>query len=81
MFYNAPIARTWATTGNSDTITDINISANVSVVINNTQTENGIWKVVVTPTKVNGATLTAGTIVVTSSTSETAGLTYNYKLI
>lgn len=78
---NAPTTRTWATQGNTDTVTDVNITNNVAVVIIHTAVPAGLWKVVVTPTTVNGATLTQGTFTVTSSSVENAGLTYSYKLI
>lgn len=79
--YIAPISRTWATTGNTDTVTDVNITNSTAVVIIHTGVPAGFWKVVVTPTTVNGATLTAGSFTVTSSDAEQSGLTYSYKYL
>jgi hypothetical protein len=64
--------RIWLTTGNSDTVTDASCHPSSVVVVNAVgATPNGFWKVVVAQ----------GSFVVTSSSSENAGLTYNYMLL
>ena len=70
---NVPITvRIWGTTGNTDTVIDASVHPSSSLVITPTgATPNGFWKVVVTQ----------GQFVVTSSSVENAGLTYNYTLI
>lgn len=69
-FYNVTTpVRTWGTTGNTDTVIDASVhpTSNVLVTpVNNTPA--GFWKL----------TITQGRFVVTSSDSESAGLTYNY---
>ena len=70
--YIAPATRTWATTGNTDTVTDADVTSTTAVVIIHTSVPTGFWKVVTT----------AGTgFTVTSSDSESAGLTYSYKYL
>lgn len=64
--------RSWLTTGNTDTVIDASVhpSSNVLVTaVNNTPA--GFWKL----------TVTQGQFVVTSSDSESAGLTYNYIIL
>lgn len=64
--------RIWGTTGNSDTVIDATVHPSSTVVVSATgATPAGFWKVVVTQ----------GQFVVTSSDSESAGLTYNYAIL
>lgn len=72
MMYLSPRSRTWATTGNTDTVTDADVTSTTGVVIIHTVVPVGFWKVVTNP----GSGFT-----VTSSDSESTGLTYKYKLI
>lgn len=79
--------RTWATTGNTDTVTDVNLTSTSRVDYAVTGgTQQGQWKVVVTPTTYSTTaagvtTINSGTFVVTSTDSESAGLTYTYKIL
>lgn len=70
---NIPITtRTWATTGNTDTVFDATLHPSSSVVITPTgSVPAGFWKLVVSQ----------GQFVITSSDSESAGLTYNYTIL
>ncbi len=70
---NLPIStRSWLTTGNTDTVTDASLHPSSCVVITPTgATPAGFWKVVVSQ----------GSMVVTSSDMENAGLTYNYTIL
>ena len=64
--------RIWGTTGNTDTVIDATIHPSSTIVCTPVgATPNGFWKVVVTQ----------GQFVVTSSSSENAGLTYNYAIL
>jgi len=64
--------RSWGTTGNTDTVIDATVHPSSTVVVSATGAiPAGFWKVVVTQ----------GQFVVTSSDSETAGLTYNYAIL
>lgn len=61
--------RTWATTGNTDTVIDAAVHPSSNVLCTPvSSTPAGFWKL----------TITQGRFVVTSSDSESAGLTYNY---
>jgi hypothetical protein len=67
-----PATRVWLTTGNTDVVTDASChpsSCLVTTPQNNTPA--GFWKVVASQ----------GSFTVTSSDSESAGLTYNYTLL
>lgn len=66
--YKSAITQTWATTGNTDTVTNANVHSNSVVIPVPTSQQNGLWYV----------TVTEGQFVVTSSDSESAGLTYTY---
>lgn len=63
--------RIWGTTGNTDVVIDASCHPSSCIVVTPTSTPNGIWKIVVSQ----------GTFTVTSTDSETAGLTYNYTLL
>lgn len=64
--------RIWLTSGNTDTVTDATCHPSSTVVVTPTgATPAGFWKVVVSQ----------GSFVVTSSDSESAGLTYNYAIL
>ena len=64
--------RIWATTGNTDTVIDASVHPSSNVLVTPVGTNpNGFWKIVASQ----------GQFVVTSSDSETAGLTYNYVLL
>ena len=64
--------RVWGTTGNTDTVIDATVHPSSSILATPTgATPAGFWKVVVTQ----------GQFVVTSSDSESAGLTYNYAIL
>lgn len=64
--------RTWATTGNTDTVTDATVHPNSAILVTPTSaTPAGFWKVVVSQ----------GSFVVTSSDSESAGTTYTYRIL
>lgn len=68
----ASCTRIWLTTGNTDTVTDASVHPSSTLVITPTgATPAGFWKVVVSQ----------GSFVVTSSDSESAGLTYNYAVL
>lgn len=66
-----PPTRTWGTTGNTDTVTDATVHPGSAILVTPTSTPAGTWKVVVAQ----------GSFVVTSSDSESAGLTYNYRIL
>ncbi len=70
---NLPIStRTWGTTGNTDTCNDATVHPSSCIVITPVgATPAGFWKVVVAQ----------GSFTVTSSDSESAGLTYNYTIL
>ncbi len=72
-FSNLPnTQRIWGTTGNTDTVIDASCHPSTIVVLNAVgNTPAGFWKVVVSQ----------GQFIVTSSDSESAGLTYNYMLL
>ena len=64
--------RTWETTGNTDTVYDATVHPNSAVLVTPTSaTPAGFWKIVVSQ----------GQFVVTSSDSESAGLTYTYRIL
>lgn len=64
--------RTWGTTGNTDTVIDASVRPSACIVVTPVgNTPAGFWKVV----------CGSGSFVVTSSDSESAGLTYNYTLL
>lgn len=64
--------RIWLTSGNTDTVTDASVHPSSCIVVTPTgNTPAGFWKVV----------CTQGQFVVTSSDSESAGLTYNYSIL
>lgn len=67
----AKVDRTWAATGNTDVVTDANVTATSFVVIMNTTIPTGRWQVV----------CGSGSFTITSSDSENIGLAYSYKLI
>lgn len=69
---NLPICtRIWGTTGNTDTCIDAVVHPSSCVVVTPTSLPAGDWKVVVSQ----------GSFVVTSTDSESAGLTYNYTVL
>lgn len=76
-----PKATTWTTSGNTNVVTDVNITSTSGVVIIHTAVPAGFWKWVVTPTTLINGTLTPGFFTITSSDSESAGLAFSYKLI
>lgn len=63
--------RTWGTTGNTDTVIDASVHPSSNVLVTPTSIPSGFWKVVVAQ----------GSFTVTSSDSESAGLTYNYVVL
>lgn len=64
--------RTWATTGNTDTVNDTTVHPGSAILVTPVSaTPAGFWKVVVAQ----------GSFVVTSSDSESAGTTYNYRIL
>ena len=64
----APV-RSWGTTGNTDVVHDQSCTANTFVDIQHPTAPAGFWQVV----------SSEGYFTVTSSNSETAGLTYSYR--
>lgn len=66
-----PPTRTWATTGNTDTVYDATVHPGSAIVWTATSIPAGNWKAVVSQ----------GSFVITSSDSESAGLTYNYRIL
>lgn len=63
--------RIWGTTGNTDTVFDASVHTGNCVIVTavgGSPTQQGNWKVAVSQ----------GSFVVTSTDSESAGLTYNY---
>lgn len=62
--------RTWGTTGNTDTVRDASVHPGSVITVTPTVTPNGFWQVVVSQ----------GSFVVTSTDSEDAGTTYNYRI-
>lgn len=61
--------RVWGTTGNTDTVIDASVHPGDCIIVTPVGADPaGFWRVVVTQ----------GQFVVTSSDSESAGLTYNY---
>ena len=86
--YIAPQSRIWASTGNTDTVTDDGLTANAMVVIMPTSAYAGRWYVSnITPTSYSTSssgvvTVTPGTFTVTSSSSESqTTTTYKYYII
>lgn len=86
--YVPPVSRIWATTGNTDTVTDESIQSNTQVVMMNTSAFAGRWyisNITATSSSTNAqtgvTTITPGTFTVTSSNSETqTTTTYKYQL-
>lgn len=73
--YKVPAKRTWATNGTTDVVADVNVSSNSFILIMPTSAYIGPWYVPL-------STIIGGTgFTVTSSNSETAGLTYQYLII
>ena len=86
--YVSPVSRLWATTGNTDVVTDDSVQSTTQVVIMNTSAYAGRWYVsnitpTTTSTSVAGVvTVTPGSFTVTSSSSESqTTTTYKYILI
>jgi|SRR5665213_257286 len=86
--YPPPVSRVWASTGNTDTVTDDGIQNLTQVLIMNTSAYAGRWYVSnITPTSsatsaAGVVTITPGTFTVTSSSSETqTSTTYKYILV
>lgn len=73
--YKNRTSKSWTTTGNTDTITDAGIKSNSYVVcyVYGSTPAAGRWAVAVTTG--------GGSAVVTSSDSESAGLTYHYIIL
>jgi hypothetical protein len=70
--YDAEDSTTWTTTGNTDTVTDVNVKATSIIVIMHTSAYEGNWYV----------TPAAGSFTVTSSDVETAtDTTYKYLIL
>lgn len=65
-----PPTRIWLTSGNTDVVIDASVGSGSCIVVTPTSIPAGFWKVVVG----------AGNFTVTSSDSESAGLTYNYTI-
>ncbi len=64
--------RIWLTSGNTDTVIDAAVHPSSGIVVTPVSSvPAGFWKVVVSQ----------GTFTVTSSDSESAGLTYNYTIL
>lgn len=64
--------RSWATSGNTDTVIDATVHPNSAILVTPTSANPaGFWKIVVSQ----------GQFVVTSSDSESAGLTYTYRIL
>lgn len=64
--------RIWLTTGNTDTVIDATVHPSSSILVTPSgSVPAGFWKVVVSQ----------GSFTVTSSDSESAGLTYNYAIL
>jgi len=70
-FGGASTPTTWATTGNTNTVTDSAVSATSMVLIQYTSIPNGNWKIVAG----------SGSFVITSSDSESAGMGFIYKVL
>ena len=69
---NIPVVSdSWDTTGNTQTVTDASVHPTSCVVVTPTSTPSGLWKVVVAQ----------GSFVITSSDAESAGLTFNYRIL
>lgn len=70
---NVPAStRVWLTTGNTDLVTDASCHPGSCIVVTpQNNTPAGFWKVVASQ----------GSFLVTSSNSESTGLTYNYTLL
>lgn len=64
-------SRTWATTGNTDSVTDSDVKSDSVILIMHTSLPMGRWYV----------TVSAGSFVVTSSDTEAAATTYDYIII
>lgn len=63
--------RVWGTTGNTDTVIDASVHPGdciITTTLSGSQIQQGTWRV----------TVSQGSFVVTSTDSESAGLTYNY---
>lgn len=87
ILYVNPVTRVWATTGNTDTVTDPSIYSGSQIVIQNTSAYAGRWYVSnITPTSTaytaGQNVTTPGTFTVTSSSSETqTSTTYSYTIV
>jgi len=67
-----PSTRVWLTSGNTDVVIDATVHPSSTIVATPTgNTPAGFWKIVASQ----------GTFTVTSSDSESAGLTYNYTIL
>lgn len=62
--------RSWGTTGNTDVVYDASVTANSFIDVQPTETPAGFWNLVASE----------GYFTVTSSDSESAGLTYMYRI-
>lgn len=72
MAFSPSPTRIWGTTGNTDVVIDASVHPSVCIVVTpQSTTPAGFWKVVAGQ----------GTFTVTSSDSESAGLTYNYTIL
>lgn len=63
--------RIWGTTGNTDTVFDAAITPRSVILVNPTAPPNGFWQIITS----------AGQFVITSTDSESAGLTYTYRVL
>lgn len=70
--YKTKSSKSWTTTGNTDVITDSAIKDNSYVIFVPTAAPAGTWYV---------SAVTDGSATITSSDSESAGLTYNYIIL
>ena len=70
--YKSKASKSWTTTGNTDTITDTAILDNSYIVVVHTSAPVGIWYV---------SSVSNGSATITSSDTESAGTTYNYKIL
>ena len=63
--------RTWLTTGNTDTVIDASVHPSSAILVTPQSVPAGFWKVVASQ----------GSFLLTSSDSESAGITYNYRIL
>lgn len=66
-----PPTRTWGTTGNTDTVIDASVHPSSAILVTPQSVPAGFWKIVASQ----------GSFLVTSSDSESAGITYNYRIL